>query len=60
MEIYDIASRRLVATGTHDRVPPGRFQILNGVFDNDDGIQFTSDGKYLATSGNNRVKVWEI
>lgn len=60
MEIYDIPSRRLVATGTHDRVPPGRFQNLNGVFDNDDGLQFTSDGKYLVTSGNNRVKVWEI
>jgi hypothetical protein len=45
MESYDIASRHLVATGTHDRVPPGRFQILNGVFDNADGIQFTSDGK---------------
>jgi WD40 repeat protein len=59
VEIYDIASGQLVATGTHDQVPPGRFQNLNGVFDNDNGLRFTSDGEYLITSGNNKIKFWE-
>lgn len=60
VEIYDIGFGRLLSSGTHDRVSSGRYQNLNGVFDYENGLQFTSDGRYLITSGNNRVKIWEI
>jgi hypothetical protein len=59
IDIYEIKTNRQVAALSRDRVPPGRLQLLNGGFESD-GIQFTSDGKYLITSGNNNVKVWEL
>ena len=60
VDIYQVTSGKLVATATHDRVPSGRDQILNGQFDHaENGLQFTPDGRFLVTSGNNRVKVWE-
>jgi len=60
VEIYEIASGQLLARGAHDRVPPGRYRNLNGVLDHENGLQFTSDGRYLVTSGNNRVKIWGV
>jgi hypothetical protein len=59
VECYDIESGQLISVGTHDRVPPGRFQILNAQFDSEYGLQYTADGKYLITSSNNNIKVWK-
>ncbi len=55
--IYEVASGRKVATVLHDSVAPGRYQRLVANFD---VIQFTPDGRYLVTSGNNHVKIWEL
>lgn len=57
VEIYDVASGHKLSTVLHDSVPPGRYQRLVATFG---AIEFTSDGKYLVTSGNNLVKVWQF
>lgn len=56
VEIYSVASGRQIASVVHGYVPPGRFQTL----DANVGSEFTPDGKYLITAGNNSVKVWEL
>lgn len=57
VEIYNLISGQLLASGLHDTVPPGTHQDLTAIVD---GIEFTSDGRYLVSSGNNRVKVWQL
>lgn len=59
MEIYNISSGRRITSCVHDKVPPGRHQALAASFGSEVS-QFTPDGKCLVTSGNNRVKIWEI
>ena len=59
VDVYEIASSRRIARELHCRVPPGRFQNLNGSFSTS-GIQFTPDGRWLVTSGYDRTKVWEV
>jgi hypothetical protein len=56
-DVYDVKSGRLLATYEHDVVPPGKYQYLTAKMER---IEFTSDGKYLVTSGNNRVRVWQF
>jgi len=56
VEIYSVASGRQIASVVHGYVPPGRFQTL----DANVGSEFTPDGKYLVTTGNNSVKAWVI
>ena len=56
VEIYSVASGRQIASVVHGYVSPGRFQTL----DANVGSEFTPDGKYLITTGNNSVKVWVI
>jgi hypothetical protein len=60
IDMYDAMSGQLIASAVHDRVPPGRLQSLNGQFHNSNSLQFTSDGKYLLSSANNLVKVWQV
>jgi WD40 repeat protein len=61
VEVYDIASGRLVATATHYRVPPGRFQQASALFTVGRGITFTPDGRYLVTSANGEwVRIWQL
>ena len=55
LNIYDIASNRLIARELHSRVPPGRFQNRAGF----QAAEFTADGRYLVASGYDRTKVWE-
>ena len=57
--VYELARGVLVASGLHDRVPPGRLQNLNGLF-TVHGLEFASDGKHLLSSGNNTTKVWSV
>jgi hypothetical protein len=59
VDVYEIASNRRIARELHCRVPPGRFQNLNGSF-SVSGIQFAPDGRWLITSGYDRTKVWEV
>ncbi len=59
VEMYDVETGQIVAKCMHDAVQPGRYQVLNASFDHQ-GIQFTPDGAYLVTSGNNQVKIWEL
>jgi hypothetical protein len=59
VHIYDVRSSLLVASLTHDDVPRARGQFLYSFF-NIHGIEFTSDGKYLITSGGVRTKVWRL
>ena len=54
--IYDIASGKEVATIVHDSVPSDKF--LGASLSR--GMSFTADSKYLVTSANNKVKIWEI
>ena len=56
LDIYDIASQRRITGELHSRVPPGQFQNRAGFA----AAEFTSDGRYLVTSGYDRTKVWEI
>ncbi len=61
IEVYDVASGRLVATATHYRVPPGRFQQASAAFSVGRGITFTPDGRYLVSSANGEwVKIWQL
>jgi hypothetical protein len=55
VHIYDLPSGVSVATVVHDRIPKGRRQFLEAGC----GVAFTSDGKYLITSGM-VTKVWRI
>jgi len=57
IELCQVGSGKMIAQSEHDRIPPGRYQSLVASFDVD-GVRFTSDGKYLITSGNNHVKLW--
>ena len=56
VDLYAIASNKRIARELHCRVPPGPpaesswFGLM----------EFTSDGKYLLTSGYDRTKVWEV
>jgi hypothetical protein len=59
VDIYELPSGRRTAGALHDRVPKGRFQNLNGVFDIH-GLEFTSDGHYLLSSGNHKTKIWKV
>jgi WD40 repeat protein len=58
VQIYDIDSGQLLDSVIHDRVRMQRGQNSYGSF-NSNGIQFTSDGKYLITSGLN-TKAWVV
>ena len=53
--IYDVTSGARIAAVVHDRIPPGRRQWLVAHC----GVSFTSDGRYLVTSGM-VTKVWNI
>lgn len=57
VDVFDVTSGIQIAEVLHDRIPPGQFQILDSLSFR---IEFSSDGKYLITSGNNRVKIWEL
>jgi hypothetical protein len=57
VETYEVSSGRRINAYLHDTVPPGKYQHLVASLD---AIEFTSDSKYLITSGNNRVKAWEV
>jgi hypothetical protein len=54
--IHDIASGKEVATVVHDSVAGDKF--LGTSLSR--GMSFTADGKYLVTSANNKVKIWEV
>ncbi len=55
IRLYDIATGREIATAIHDRIPNGRLQALAADF----LLEFTSDSKYLISSGAN-TKVWTL
>jgi len=55
VHIYDVASGTKLTVVVHDRIPKGRRQFLEAGC----GVAFTSDGKYLITSGM-LTKVWRI
>jgi hypothetical protein len=55
-DVYEVNSGRMLASYEHDVVPPGKYQ---GLIAKIERIEFTSDGNYLITSGNNRVRVWQ-
>jgi hypothetical protein len=57
VETYEVSSGRRIASYLHDTIPPGKYQHLVGTLDT---LQFTSDGSYLITSGNNCVKAWHV
>ncbi len=53
--VYDSVSGDMLTSVFHDRIPSGRRQfLLSGCT-----AEFTSDGKYLVTSGM-RTKVWKV
>lgn len=55
VDVYDALSGDMLASLVHDRIPSGRRQfLLSGCT-----AEFTSDGKYLITSGM-RTKVWKV
>ncbi len=58
-ELYELASGNRLAVVEHDRWNGGRDLIHSTGFDND-GLQFTPDGRYLITSINGLVKVWSL
>jgi len=57
IEVYEATTGRHVTNCLHDTVRPGKYQNLVASID---GIEFTADGKYLMTSGNNTVKAWQV
>jgi hypothetical protein len=55
VHIYDVPSGKRLGSVVHDQIPRGRRQaVLAGC-----GVSFTSDGKYLVTSGM-MTKVWNL
>lgn len=56
--LYDIASGHMICTQVHDTFKNGQDQWLVSSF-GIHGIQFSSDGQYLITSGK-RTKVWRF
>lgn len=59
ISLMDIDSGRRVERFAHDRFSIGQGEWVNSHF-GIGGLQFSSDGKYLITSGNNRVKIWPL
>ena len=55
VQIYALPSGQEVATITHDQVSLRR-RLLASI----SGIDFTADGRYLVTSANDNVKVWQL
>lgn len=53
--IHDVLSGKELATVAHDRIKKGRRQLLEAAC----GVGFTSDGKYMITSGMT-TKVWRL
>ena len=53
VHIYEISSGKRLTSFEHDRIPSGRRQFLQAGCN----VEFTSDGKYLITSGMT-TKVW--
>jgi len=49
----------MIGSALHSRVPRGRFQNLDTSFAVH-GVEFLSGGRYVVTSGNNAVRVWEL
>src|SRR5262249_34533048 len=53
--VYDVLSGKKLASVAHDRIKKGRRQLLEAAC----GVGFTSDGKYMITSGM-ATKVWRL
>jgi WD40 repeat protein len=58
-DLYELSSMRKLATVEHDQWSKGRDLLHTTGFDND-GLQFTADGRHLLTSINGLVKVWRL
>jgi hypothetical protein len=58
VSIFDVASGQRIDTVIHDRFRIGRGEWVNSHF-GVAGIQFSSDGKNLITSGTH-TKIWEL
>ena len=56
VHVYSVPSCGEVATLVHDTTP--RSQRLNASLSG--GIEFTPDGRFLVTSANNHVKIWQL
>jgi WD40 repeat protein len=56
VRVYSVPSGREVAVVVHDRMPAD--QRLNASLAG--GLEFSPDGRYLITSANNKVKVWQM
>jgi WD40 repeat protein len=56
VHVYEVPSGREVARFVHDRVPWKN--RVNAYLVN--GLEFTPDGRYLITSANNKVKIWQV
>ena len=59
VHIHELPSGRLVTSLEHGKVASGHLQFLRSLFEYN-GIQFTSDGKYLIVSGGYHIKVWSL
>jgi hypothetical protein len=53
--VYDVSSGQKLASVVHDRIKNSRHQLLEAAC----GVGFTSDGKYMITSGM-ATKVWKL
>ena len=57
VHIYEISSGRRLASVAHDHLVNQRSLFLVGGLS---GIEFTSDGKYLVSSGAMNTKIWAV
>jgi len=60
IDVCETQTAARVASGVHDRIPPGRYQHLLGNGFNLSCFQFTPDGQYLVTSSSSNVAIWKI
>jgi len=59
LHIYGLPDGSLLASMIHGEAPKGRRQFLYSAFVIQ-GIQFTSDGRFLISSGGTGTKVWRL
>ncbi|HEY1759725.1 MAG TPA: hypothetical protein VGG72_30420 [Bryobacteraceae bacterium] len=59
LEVYKVETGRMIGSALHSRIPQGRFQNLDASFAVH-GVEFLSGGRFVVTSDNSAVRVWDL